>query len=82
MDYDLTTDAQIVIPVLAGFTPLYAGIPDPARGRRMVQQLEGPGLGVSPERDGFPAPSFDRAVEGSSPRRYWRGPVWIQMKST
>ncbi len=79
VDCDLTTGAQIAVPALAGFMPLYAGIPDPARSRRMVRRLEGPGFGVIPDGPGFPAPSFDRTAEGYSPRRYWRGPVWIQM---
>ncbi len=80
VDYDLAAGEQISVPALAGFTPLFAGIPDAARAERMYAYLESPAFGLAlGEGSGFPAASYDRYAPGYSPRRYWRGPVWIQM---
>jgi neutral trehalase len=77
-DYDLAIDAPIPMPALAGFTPLFAGVPDAARAQKMVGYLGGPAFGVA-GGTAYPAASYDRRAPGYSPRRYWRGPVWIQM---
>ncbi len=79
-DYDLAAAMAIPMPALAGFTPLYAHIPDAARAARLVTYLASPAFGFDTDPTvGFPAASYDRFAEGYSPRRYWRGPVWIQM---
>ncbi len=79
VDYDLAAGAAIPVPALAGFSPLFAGIPDAARARRMLAYLESPAFGVAPGGTGFPAASYDRTAPGYEPQRYWRGPAWIQM---
>ena len=81
VDYDLAARMPVPVPALAGFTPLFAGIPDAARAERMLAYLGSPAFGLSTgeERSGFPASSYDRFAPDYSPRRYWRGPVWIQM---
>lgn len=79
VNYDLAADAAVPVPALAGFAPLFAGIPAPARGRRMVAYLAGPSFGFAEGSTLYPAASYDRLAPGYSPRRYWRGPVWIQM---
>lgn len=80
VDYDLAAGATIPVPALAGFAPLFAGVPDPARAQRMVAYLGSPSFGLElGDGNGFPAASYDRFAPGYSPRRYWRGPVWIQM---
>lgn len=79
-DYDLAIDAPIPMPALAGFAPLYAGVPDAVRARQMVDYLGGPAFGLAVAGGtAYPAASYDRSAPGYSPRRYWRGPVWIQM---
>ncbi len=80
VDYDLAAGAAIPVPALAGFAPLFAGIPDQARAQKMLDYLGSRSFGLDLEdRAGFPAASYDRFAPGYSPRRYWRGPVWIQM---
>jgi len=80
VDYDLAADVAIPMPALAAFIPLYGGIPDAARARRVVAYLGSPAFGLTLEGGtGFPAASYDRFAPHYSPRRYWRGPVWIQM---
>ena len=81
VDYDLAAGLSIPVPALAGFTPLYAGVPDSGRATKMLEYLGSPAFGLAPPSGsaGFPASSYDRFAPGYSPRRYWRGPVWIQM---
>ena len=60
------------------FAPLFAGTPDEARAKRLVDALENDGFGVS---DGSvtPVPSLDMHGFGFSPVEYWRGPVWLNI---
>ncbi len=80
VDYDLAAGLAMPVPALAGFAPLYAGIPDAGRARQMTAYLGSPAFGFGPDAaTGYPASSYDRNAPGYSPRRYWRGPTWIQM---
>jgi hypothetical protein len=79
LDYDLVDDGLIRMyfgPNLAG--PLYAGIPDQDRSRRVIDTLENDGFGLSDESV-TPIPSYDMYGYGFSETRYWRGPVWINI---
>lgn len=82
LDFDLVTGEPIRVYVAAGFSPLYAGIPDADRAKRMVGDLEDSGfsLGVGPKVNGcYPVASYDRYGYGFSPVQYWRGPVWVNI---
>ena len=63
-------------PNLAG--PLYAGIPEQDRAKRVVDTLENEGFGLADEAI-TPIPSYDLHGFGFSEERYWRGPVWINI---
>jgi glycogen debranching enzyme len=76
LGYDLAAEQSIrVYDALSSILPLYAGIPEPERARRLVSNLEDSGFFMTGE--GYPAPSYDRHGYGYSPVKYWRGPVWI-----
>jgi hypothetical protein len=78
-DYDLAGGSPIEVyfgPNLAG--PLYAGIPDGARAKRVLETLENDGFGLSDEKV-TPIPSYDLRGYGFSAEGYWRGPVWINI---
>lgn len=78
LDFDLVAREPIRVYAAAGFLPLFAGIPDEARARRMVASLEQTGFGLGGE--GVAAvPSYDPYGFGYSPVQYWRGPVWINI---
>jgi mannosylglycerate hydrolase MGH1-like protein len=66
------------VAVTPNFVPLYAGIPDEGRARRMVEGLEKPSFGLEGEEI-VPVPSYDRYGFAFFPTRYWRGPVWISI---
>lgn len=78
LDYDLVADRPIHVYFAPNFSPLYGGIPDGERAKRMVDSLENAGFGLSDEGI-TPVPSYDVRGFGFSPVQYWRGPVWINI---
>jgi mannosylglycerate hydrolase len=78
LDCDLATDRLIHVFFAANFSPLFAGIPDKARAKRLADTLENDGFGLSDENV-TPVPSYDILGFGFSPVKYWRGPVWLNI---
>jgi mannosylglycerate hydrolase len=78
LDFDLVAGQQIYAYVAANFTPLFAGIPNEVRARRMVETMESTGFGLG-AKEYYPMPSYDCYGFGFSPVQYWRGPVWINI---
>ena len=78
LDYDLISDRPIQVYFTPNFSPLFAGIPDEDRAKRMVEAMENNGFGLSDE-DITPLPSYDVHGFGFSPIQYWRGPIWINI---
>jgi Trehalase len=78
LDYDLGSGIPIPVYFAANFSPLFAGIPDQARARRLLDALENDGFGLSDERI-MPVPSYDIHGLGFSPVTYGRGPVWLNI---
>ena len=78
LDYDLVADRSIHVYFGPNFCPLFGGIPDGARAKRMVGALENSGFGLANE-DVTPVPIYDTHGFGFSPVQYWRGPVWINI---
>lgn len=66
-----------VTGTIADLFPLYAGVPDDARARRLVDEHL-----MAPDRFG-PSPwavtTVSRASPDFDPRNYWRGPIWINV---
>ena len=78
LDFDLTSGRLLQVYVAPNFVPLYAGIPDEERARRMVESLQNAGFGLSDESL-TPVPSYDRYGFAFLPTQYWRGPVWVNI---
>jgi glycogen debranching enzyme len=79
LDYDLVDGRPVPVyfgPNLTG--PLYAGIAEQDRAKRVVDTLENEGFGLADEAI-TPIPSYDLHGFGFSEERYWRGPVWINI---
>jgi hypothetical protein len=79
LDYDLVGGVPVPAyfgPNLAG--PLYAGITEQDRAKRVIDTLEKEGFGLADEAI-TPIPSYDLHGFGFSQERYWRGPVWINI---
>jgi hypothetical protein len=78
LDFDLASGRMLEVYVAPNFVPLYAGIPDEGRARRMVESLQTTGFGLSDENL-TPVPSYDRYGFAFLPTQYWRGPVWVNI---
>ena len=78
LDFDLASGRMLEVYVAPNFVPLYAGIPDEERARRMVESLQTTGFGLSDENL-TPVPSYDRYGFAFLPTQYWRGPVWVNI---
>jgi hypothetical protein len=78
VDYDLVSGRPIGVYFAANFSPLFSGIPDKTRAKRLVDALENDGFGLSDESI-TPVPSYDIHGMGFSPVTYWRGPVWLNI---
>jgi Trehalase len=79
LDFDFALGQSIYACVAPNFAgPLFAGIPNEGRARRMVSMLERSGFGLCGESV-TPVPSYDRYSFAFFPTRYWRGPVWANI---
>lgn len=78
LDYDLVEDRPINVYFTPNFSPLFAGIPEESRAKRMVEAMENNGFGFLDEGI-TPVPTYDVHGFGFSPVQYWRGPVWINI---
>ena len=73
--YDLRKDEKIKMLSSSSFTPVYANLPTKERMAEMTKTLEEKfGQG-----DKFLCASFDPTHHRYDPKRYWRGPVWINV---
>ena len=75
---DLRTGRLLPASVSATFVPLFAGVPDPARAGALLDLLSSRRFWPTAS-GGFAVPSSDRLSPAFSPRRYWRGPVWVNL---
>lgn len=73
--FDLRTNSQIPYVSSSSFAPLFAGVPEKSRAEKMestmIKKFGGDGR--------YLCASFDPTHEKFNPRKYWRGPVWINM---
>lgn len=76
-DQDLRTGGALEESTFAALSPLYAGIPDKARARQLLEHLQNPEEYAPGEGTRYLLPSASKASPLFEPRRYWRGPVWI-----
>ena len=79
-DYDARIHAPIRVNANATFAPLFAGLASPEQAARLVaEHFENP-VEYAPSADSnHRLPSVAKNERDYSPRRYWCGPVWIQM---
>jgi hypothetical protein len=74
LDYDVRAGAHIPARTGAAFSPLFAGVPTPERGRRMLERL--PAFAVAIDGVGRAVTSVSPDDDAFDPNLYWRGPVW------
>lgn len=72
---DFASHKLLQEPTIAGLMPLYAGTVSPERAQRLVQVLTNHhAFGLK-----YPVPSVPRTSRSFEAKRYWQGPVWINM---
>jgi glycogen debranching enzyme len=79
-EHDLHGAGPSVTETVADLFPLYAGVPDAVRARRLVSEhlLAPDRHGPSPEAP-WALTTVSKSSPAFDPRNYWRGPVWINM---
>ncbi|HEX7002625.1 MAG TPA: trehalase family glycosidase [Trueperaceae bacterium] len=79
-DYDLRAGKQIEESTCATFMPLYAGIAGERQAERLVRQhLLDPGQYAPGDGSRYLLPSVSKSSPYFEPRRYWRGPIWLNV---
>jgi len=73
--YDVRNQRQINYISSSSFTPLFAGVPNKERAEQLMKTL----LQKFGDKGRYLCASFDPTHGKFNPRKYWRGPVWINM---
>jgi glycogen debranching enzyme len=67
--------ARIPVEHIANYVPLFAGVVSQDRARVLAGRLADPALYAA----AWPVPTVPLADPAFEPRRYWRGPTWINV---
>lgn len=75
-DFDVRNRVLIEEQTAASFLPLFANVPNQGMAQKIVEQYI-----KNPEKywQNYPLPSVSVNSLKFSPKRYWRGPVWVNM---
>lgn len=73
--YDLRNEKPIRLVSSSSFTPLFAGIPTKERAATIIQTM----MTKFGGEDMYLCASFDPTNEKFNPKKYWRGPVWLNL---
>lgn len=79
VSYDRAQKQAVRISTAGGLIPLLCGAPDHARAARMVSTITSPSFSGTPDNPAWLCPSTALDEPGFDSRRYWRGPVWINI---
>ena len=79
-DFDLRSGQPVRENTCATFAPLYAGLADDAQAARLVEaHLLNPDEYAPDEHTRYFLPSAAKNSLYFEPKRYWRGPVWVNI---
>src|SRR6056297_127639 len=73
--YDLRNEKAIRHISSSSFSPLFANIPDQERAKVLVETM----MNKFGGDDKYLCASFDPENDRFNPRKYWRGPVWVNL---
>ncbi len=72
---DVHSGQLVMVPSIATFMPLFAGTASPAHADHLRHLLVSAGKGEV----AYPVPTVPSGSPHFEPKRFWRGPVWINM---
>lgn len=79
-DFDLRSGQSVRENTCATFAPLYAGLADEVQAARLVEiHLLNPAEYAPDEHTRYFLPSAAKNSPYFEPKRYWRGPVWLNI---
>lgn len=78
VNFNVVEQKQVHERVLAGFLPLYAGVPDKNRANTLFNYLNTHCF-CRLDDICLAAPTYDRSSSNFSGSKYWRGPIWINL---
>ena len=73
--YDLRNNRSLRYVSSSSFSPLFANIPSKERAKVLVKTM----MDKFGNKDQYLCASFDPTHERFNPKKYWRGPVWINL---
>jgi hypothetical protein len=73
--YDLRNERPIAFTSSSSFSPLFAEIPSKEQAEILVKTI----LEKFGNEDQYLCASFDPTSERFNPKKYWRGPVWVNV---
>jgi glycogen debranching enzyme len=77
--YDLRAGRPLEEVSSSSFVPLFAGIPDAETAGEIVKEHFENGNFSGPSGEYYLCASYDPTSASFDPKRYWRGPVWINL---
>jgi len=77
--YDLISNERIPMEASSGLMPLFAGIPSQTQADAIVKVLKGKMFAGAGGESYYLCPSFTPTSPKFDTKKYWRGPVWINM---
>lgn len=79
-DWDVRADEPLLENTCASLSPLYAGVCEEGRAKRLVtDHLLNEAEYAPGEGSRFFLPSVSKSSMHFEPRRYWRGPIWLNI---
>lgn len=76
--YDLRNDCKYIHTSSSSFTPLFAGIPSREVATQLVSHFR-KGKFSGRDNENFLCASFDPSSSLFNSKKYWRGPIWINL---
>tara|TARA_R110001606_G_scaffold93144_2_gene206720 strand:+ start:9311 stop:10618 length:1308 start_codon:yes stop_codon:yes gene_type:complete len=73
--YDLRNEKPLRFLSSSSFAPLFANIPSQEKAAKMVEVM----MDKFGGKDQYLCASFDPTSDRFNPKKYWRGPVWINL---
>ena len=77
--YDLRNERHLNAVSSSSFTPLFAGIPTQSMAEDMVERYFKNGSFSGRDNEHLLCASFDPDSPSFDPKRYWRGPIWVNL---